>query len=413
MSGRQVVITGLGVVSPVGNGKKEFFSSLVNGISGIERISLFDPSSYPSQIAGEVKNWQPLNFFDKRQARRLDRFTQFALAAARQAVEDADLNIGSHNSKEIGVIIGSGIGGLATLEQQHKMLLERGPKRVSPFLIPMMIADLAAGEVAIYFGAKGPNFACVSACASSTHAIGEAYETIKRGAAKVVIAGGSEAPITPLSVAGFSSAKALSTRNDQPEKASRPFDANRDGFVIAEGAGILVLEELSYAVKRRARIYSEIVGYGATDDAYHITAPDSSGEGAASAMRIALNDLSLSDVGYINAHGTSTQANDKLETLAIKKVFGSQAKQLLISSTKSMTGHLLGATGAIEVIATVLAMRNKVIPPTINLDNPDPECDLNYVPNQAVKTDIDISLSNSFAFGGHNACLAIKNYKAS
>jgi 3-oxoacyl-[acyl-carrier-protein] synthase II len=413
MSGRQVVITGLGVVSPVGNDKKEFFSSLINGISGIGRISLFDPSGYPSQIAGEVKNWQPLNFFDKRQARRLDRFTQFALVAARQAVEDADLNIGSHNSKEVGVIIGSGIGGLTTLEQQHKILLEKGSKRVSPFLIPMMIADLAAGEVAIYFGAKGPNFACVSACASSTHAIGEAYETIKRGAAEVIIAGGSEAPITPLSVAGFSSAKALSTRNDQPEKASRPFDASRDGFVIAEGAGILVLEELSYAVKRRARIYSEIVGYGATDDAYHITAPDSSGEGAASAMRIALNDLSLSDVGYINAHGTSTQANDKLETLAIKKVFGSQAKQLLISSTKSMTGHLLGATGAIEVIATVLAMRNKVIPPTINLDNPDPECDLNYVPNQAVKTGIDISLSNSFAFGGHNACLAIKNCKAS
>ena len=407
---RRVVVTGVGVISPVGRGKKEFWQSLYQGKPGVDRITLFDPRDFPSQIAGEVKDFNPHDFTEPKKARRMDRYTQFAVAATKLALEDAGLRIDSTNAPEIGVIIGSGIGGLRTLEEQHVILLEKGPRRVSPVLIPMMIADMAAGQVSIEFGATGPNWASVSACSSGAHAIGEAFETIKRGAAEIVIAGGTEAPITPLAVAAFSSAKALSTRNDEPQKASRPFDKDRDGFVIAEGAGIVILETEASATLRGARVYAEILGYGATADAYHITAPDPKGKGAAQAMRLALKEAEISptDIEYVNAHGTSTPLGDEFETLAIKEVFGEHAYNLLVSSTKSMTGHLLGAAGAIELIASILALDSGIIPPTINLDNPDPFCDLNFVPHKAVEKEIKTALSNSFAFGGHNVSLIAK-----
>lgn len=411
---RRVVVTGLGAVTPVGNDKDSFFQALIAGKSGIDTITLFDASDFPSRIAGEVKNFDPEPVIESKKIRHLDRFTQFAIFAANEAITDAGITIGSANADRIGVIVGSGIGGLLTLEEQHKVLLERGPKRINPFLVPMMIPDLAAGQISIFFGAKGPNWAPVSACATGTHAVGEAFETIRRGAADVCIAGGSEAPVTPLGVGGFCAARTLSTRNDEPQRASRPFDAERDGFVIGEGAGIVVLESLESARSRGAKIYAELVGYGATGDAFHITAPDETASGAVRSMRIAIEESGLlpKDIDYINAHGTSTPANDGLETLAIKKVFGDHAYKLLISSTKSMTGHLLGAAGGIEVIATVMAVDQQVAPPTINLENPDPECDLDYVSNKAVNAPINAAMSNSFGFGGHNATVVVKRIES-
>jgi beta-ketoacyl-acyl-carrier-protein synthase II len=402
----------MGVISPIGLNKQDFLESLQNGVSGVSRISYFDAANFPVQIAAEVKGFQPENYFTPKEARRLDKFVQYALAATKEALSDAALDIAAFADR-VGVIVGSGIGGLETLEQQHKVLLEKGPTRVSPFLIPMMIPNLAAGQISIFFGAKGPNYGVVSACASANHAIGAAFELIKNGFADCCITGGAEAPITPLSLAGFSSMKALSTRNDEPEKASRPFDADRDGFIIGEGAGILILEESELAKKRGAKVYAEVVGYGASADAYHITAPDITGSGAAKAMKEALIQANVKpeQVDYINAHGTSTEANDKLETLAIKTVFGRQAYNIPISSTKSMTGHLLGAAAAIELIATVLALEHSFIPPTINYETPDPNCDLNYVPNKSIKQEVNVAMSNSFGFGGQNAVILVKKYK--
>ncbi|MDP1808903.1 MAG: beta-ketoacyl-ACP synthase II [Actinomycetota bacterium] len=408
---RRVVITGMGVVSPVGIGKEKFWASLINGRSGIGQITLFDAAEYPVTIAGEVTDFDISDKVEPKELRHLDRFVQFAIKAADEAIEDSGINIAA-NAARVGVIVGSGIGGLRTLEDQHIVLRERGPRRVSPFLIPMMIPDLAAGQISIYFGAKGPNFCPVSACATATHAVGEAFETIRRGAADACIAGGAEAPITPLGVAGFAAMKALSTRNDEPQKASRPFDAKRDGFIIGEGSGIVVLEELEAALSRGANIYAELVGYGATGDAYHITAPDVTGSGAARSMTIAIEQAGLTplDVDYVNAHGTSTPANDKLETLATKMVFGEAARSLLISSTKSMTGHLLGAAGAVELVASVLTIESGIVPPTINQEYPDPDCDLNYVPNEAVEAKVGTALSNSFGFGGHNASIVVRKW---
>lgn len=407
---RRVVITGLGPIAPVGIGKEAFWRSLIEGRSGITEISSFDASEFPSRIAGEVCDFDPAGFIEPREIKRMDRFCHFAVAATKLALEDAVLEIEPSMAEKVGVIVGVGVGGLKTLEEQHKVLLEKGPRKVSPFLVPMMICDLAAGYVSILTGAKGPNLCIVTACASSTHAIGEAYETIKRGAADICLTGGTEAGVTPLGVAGFCAARALSTRNDEPTKASRPFDAKRDGFVIAEGAGIVVLETLENALTRNAHVYAEIIGYGATGDAHHITAPAPDGEGAARAVQMALDEAGLpaTAVDYINAHGTSTPYNDEFETTAIKKVFGKHAYELAISSTKSMTGHLLGATGAIELIACAMAIQTGVIPPTINLEYPDPLCDLNYTPNVAIKREVSVAMSNSFGFGGHNATLLIR-----
>ena len=409
---RRVVITGLGPITPVGIGKEKFWNSLVEGVSGISYITRFDTKDYTSKIAGEVKDFQPENFIDKREARKMDRFTQFAVAGAKLAIEDSGLDIEKIDTKRVGVILGSGIGGIETLEKEHTKLMERGPKRISPFFIPMMISNMAPGQISMIFGFKGPSFTITTACASGSHAIGEAFRTIERGGADIIVSGGSEAAVCQMSVGGFCSMRALSTRNDDPTKASRPFDKGRDGFVIGEGAGILILEELNHALKRKAHIYGEIIGYGSTSDAYHITAPDPEAEGAAEALRLALEDggIEPSEVDYINAHGTSTYYNDKLETLAIKKTFGEYAKKLSISSTKSMTGHLLGAAGGVEAIASVLAIENNIIPPTINYENPDPECDLDYTPNKAVKKEVKYAISNSLGFGGHNASLLFKKY---
>ena len=409
---RRVVVTGVGPVAPVGIGKKAFWDALIAGKSGIDKISFFDVSDFPSQIAGEVSAFNPLDYLEPKQARKMDRFAYFAIAAAKIALDDADFRITDKIANRVGVIVGSGIGGLKTLEDQHKVLLEKGPRRVSPFLVPMMICNLAAGQISIFFGAKGPNTCVVTACATSTHAIGDAYELIKRDAADACIAGGAEAPITPLGVGGFCALRALSTRNDEPTKASRPFDKDRDGFVISEGAGIVILEELEHALKRSAHIYCEVIGYGMTGDAYHITAPDPEGLGAARAIEEALkeNGTKSEEVDYINAHGTSTPYNDEFETVAIKKVFGDHAYKLLVSSTKSMTGHLLGAAGGIEFIACVMAIETGVVPPTINLDNPDPRCDLNYVPHQAVEKEVRVALSNSLGFGGHNATILMRKF---
>lgn len=409
----RVVVTGLGVVTPVGNNKDTFWDALKTGKSGVGKITHFDASGYDAQIAAEVKDFNPQDYMDKKEAKRMDKFTQYGVAAAKMALEDADLKITEANAEEIGVIVSSGIGGIETLEQQHKVLLEKGPGRVSPFLIPMMIINMASGQISIATGAKGPNSTVVTACASSTHAIGDAFKILQRGDAKVMIAGGTEAPITPLGVAGFCSLKALSTRNDEPERASRPFDLERDGFVMGEGAGIVILETLDHALARGARIYGEVGGYGLTGDAYHITAPDPGGLGAGRGMSMAIKDagLDIEDIDYINAHGTSTNMNDKFETLAIKNVFGQQAYKLHISSTKSMTGHLLGAAGAVEFIVSTLAVYEDIIPPTINYENPDPDCDLNYTPNVAKKTTVRAAISNSLGFGGHNATILVKKYQ--
>jgi len=411
--GRRVVITGMGPLTSVGTGTEAFWLGLQQGKSGIGPITNFEPKGYTTTIAGEVANFNATEFMEAKEARRMDRFQQFAVGAASIALQDAGLEITPDIADTTGVIVGSGIGGLGSMEDQHQTLVDRGPRRVSPFIIPMMITDLAAGHISIVFGARGPNMCTVSACASSNHAIGEAYETIKRGIADVMITGGSEAPITPLGVAAFCAARALSTRNDEPHKASRPFDANRDGFVMAEGAGILIIEELNRAKDRGARIYAEIIGYGASGDAYHVTQPDPSGSGAIRSMKMAIDEagMSLNEVDYINAHGTSTEVGDVAETIAIKNLFGEHAYKLLVSSTKSMTGHLLGAAGAVELIASALAIKDGVVPPTINLDNPDEQCDLNYVPKKAIEKDIKVALSNSFGFGGHNASLLIKKYE--
>ncbi len=412
---KKVVITGIGVVSPIGIGKKEFTESLRAGVSGVDIITSFDVSEFETKIAAEVKNFNPEEFIDKKKLRRMDRFCQFAFAAAKMAIEDAELSLQNENLERIGVIIGSGIGGIATIEREMKVLLSKGPSRISPFLIPMEIINMAAGEVAIHYGFKGPNYAVTSACASANHAIGDALRLLRYGDADVIIAGGSEAGITPLGLAGFCAAKALSTRNDEPKKASRPFDKNRDGFVMGEGAAIFVLETEEHAIKRNApKIYAELAGYAATDDAYHITAPREDGTTQALCMKLALEDAGISpqEVEYINAHGTSTPLNDKYETLAIKLAFGDYAYKIPISSTKSMTGHLLGAAGAIELAAILVCMENNFIHPTINYEEPDPECDLDYVPNVAREQSFNIAISNSFGFGGHNAVIVVKKYRS-
>lgn len=409
---KRVVVTGLGAITPIGIGKEAFWENLSAGKNGTDKISRFDASSFSTQIAAEVKDFTPTDYLDKKEARRLVRFIQFAVAAAQLAVKDANLSISEENAPDIGVLIGSGIGGIEFLEQQARNLHEKGPSKISPFTVPYMIADMATGYVSIDLGAKGPNLCVVTACATGTHSIGEAYKIIQRGAAKAMIAGGAEASISPLGVASFCAARALSTRNDDPAHASRPFDKERDGFVIGEGSGVVILEDLEFAKARGAKIYAELIGYGMSGDASHITAPAPGGEGAARAIRAALKDASLSpeQIDYINAHGTSTLLNDKFETMAIKTVFGDHAHKLAISSNKSMIGHLLGASGAVEFIASTLSIVNNTAPPTINHAVPDPECDLDYVPNQARKMTINTAMSNSFGFGGHNAILVVKRY---
>lgn len=409
---RRVVITGMGVISPIGSTLESFWHSLATGKSGVCKITRFDASTFSTQIAAEVKGFEPTEHLGAKEARRMDRFTQFAVVAAKQALEDAKLTIDESNAHRIGVIVGSGIGGIETLEQEAIALYERGPGRVSPFLVPMLIPDMAAGQISIITGAKGHNSATVTACATGSHCIGDAYRVIERGCADAMIAGGSEAAVSRLAMAGFCSARTMSVHNDDPKGACRPFDLHRDGFVLGEGAGILILEELESALRRGAQIHGEIIGYGATADAYHITAPAPEGEGAARAMLSALDDAKLTfrDVDYINAHGTGTKYNDQTETQAIKRVFKEHAYQVPISSTKSMTGHLLGAAGGVEAIASLLAIKHRQIPPTINLTTPDPSCDLDYVPNEARKANLDIVMSNSFGFGGHNAVLIFRRY---
>jgi 3-oxoacyl-[acyl-carrier-protein] synthase II len=412
---RRVVITGLGVVSPLGKDVESFWAGLLAGRSGISAIQSFDTTNFPSKIAGEIRDIDFSTVVEPKEVSRTDRNILFALIASDQAMTDSGLDVTKENLERIGVIIGSGIGGLKTLEGEHAKLLSRGPSRVSPFLVPMMIADMPAGRVSIKYGLKGPNFSVVSACASAAHSIGEAFLSIKCGMMDVAFTGGCEAGITPLAFAGFSSMKALSIRNENPEKASCPFDKKRDGFVMGEGSGIIVLESLEHAVARGARIYAELLGYGATGDAFHISAPAPEHEGAQRAMQMAISmsGLKKTDIGYINAHGTSTDLNDKLETFAIKKVFGEHARALSISSTKSMTGHLLGASGGVELVATALSIRDGKIHPTINYEDPDPECDLNYTPNHAVEKTVRYAMSNSFGFGGHNASLIIGKYESS
>jgi 3-oxoacyl-[acyl-carrier-protein] synthase II len=409
----RVVITGLGVVSPIGNDINTFWNNLIAGTSGVGPITSFDASEFPTRIAAEVKDFDPLNYIDKKEARRTDRFIQFAIAASKMALAHAGIDMAKEDPTRVGVYIGSGIGGLNTLEEQHRTLLERGPKRVSPFFIPMMIANMASGQVSISIGAKGPNSSAVSACATGTHSIGDAFKILQRGDADVMIAGGTESTISPLAFAGFSSMGALSRRNDEPQKASRPFDAERDGFVMGEGSGVLVMETLEHALKRGADIIAEVVGYGMTGDAYHLTSPAPEGEGAKRSMMMAMRDAGLKpeDIDYINAHGTSTDLNDKFETMAIKSAFGEHAYKLAISSNKSMIGHLLGAAGGVEAVATALTLKHQIIPPTINYEHPDPECDLDYVPNEARKAVVRAALSNSLGFGGHNATIALKRYE--
>ncbi len=410
---KRVVITGIGPVTALGKDKDSFFASLLAGKSGINKIESFDVSNYSCQIASTIKDFDPVNYMDQKAAKRMDKFSQYAIAAAKTAIEDASLEINEDNQSQVGVIVGSGIGGLLMLEKQHKVLLSKGPSRISPFLIPMMISNMASANVSLAFKAKGYNTCSVTACASANNSIGEAYEAIKRGQAKAMIAGGSEAAVTPLALAGFCSMKALATKfNDEPQKASRPFDSERDGFIMGDGAGVIILEEREHATQRGVKIYAEIVGYGATADAYHITAPDPSAESPAIAMKQALveNDVDPDEVDYINAHGTSTLYNDQIETSAIKKVFGKRAYKIPISSSKSMTGHLLGAAGAIEAIVCALAIDRGKVPPTINYENPDPNCDLDYVPNKARQVKVNTALSNSLGFGGHNAVLAFKKH---
>jgi 3-oxoacyl-[acyl-carrier-protein] synthase II len=411
---RRVVVTGLGVISPIGNSASSFWQSLVEGKNGIGRITLFDAANFDSQIAGQVKQFNPQDYeIPSKDLRRMEKFVQFAIAASKQAIEDAGLNLETENKDRIGVLIGSGIGSLHVVEEQHKVLLKSGPSRLSPFLIPMLIVNEAAGWVAIFFRLRGPNSCVATACATGSHAIGDAFKIVQRGDAEVMIAGGTESAITPMGLGGFCALRALSCRNDQPEKASRPFDAQRDGFIMSEGAGIVVLESLEHARKRKADIYAEIIGYGMSCDAYHITAPDPDGRGASLAMQAALRDgrINPEGVDYINAHGTSTKLNDKVETMAIKKTLNTHAKKVMVSSIKSMIGHLLGAAGGVEFVASCLTIKNSVVPPTINYEYPDPECDLDYVPNSARKAEVRVAMSNSLGFGGHNATLVVKKFK--
>lgn len=411
---RRVVVTGVGVVSPLALTAEESWQRVVRGESGIGAITLFDTTSYPARIAGEVKSFDPINYMDKKDVKKMDRFIQFATAAAQEAMAMSGLSITPHNAERVGVAVGSGIGGLSLLEEQHKTLLERGPGRVSPFFIPGMIINMASGQISIRYGAKGPNIATVTACSTASHAIGEAARYIQRGEADAMICGGAEAAVSPLAVAGFSAMRALSTRNDEPQRASRPYDSERDGFVMGEGAGVLVVEALEHAQARDAKILCEVVGYGLSGDAYHISAPSEDGDGPMRVMANAVKDagLRLEDVHYINAHGTSTPVGDKVETLAIKRLFADHARSLAVSSTKSMTGHLLGAAGGLEAVLTIMAIRDQKAPPTINLETPDPDCDLDYVPNVARSMPIRYALSNSFGFGGTNACLALARYEA-
>jgi 3-oxoacyl-[acyl-carrier-protein] synthase II len=409
---RRVVVTGLGLVTPLGIGVEPNFKALMAGESGAGLITKFDTTDYAVRIAAEVKGFNPEDWMDKKDIKQMDTFIHYALAAAKMAHQDSGLEINEANAERVGTIVGAGLGGLPELEATHKELLEKGPKRVSPFFIPRLIANLAPGQISIMLGAKGPNSCTVTACATGTHCIGDATKIIERGDADVMIAGGAEATITPLCVAGFTNMRALSRRNEEPKRASRPFDKDRDGFVVGEGSGIVVLEELEFAKKRGARIYAEVIGYGMSSDAYHISAPAPEGEGAQRCMKAAIADagISPSEVGYINAHGTSTPFNDSLETLAIKKVFGEHARKLKISSTKSMTGHLLGAAGGVEAVYSILAIHRNVLPPTINYETPDPECDLDYVPNRPQEVKVQMALSNSFGFGGTNATLAFGRF---
>ncbi len=410
----KVVVTGMGVVSSLGNDASTFFQNLLDGRSGISRLSRFDPSGFPCQVASEVRDFDAAQYMDPKEARRSDRYTQFAMAASRLAMNDSGLDVEKVDKDRFGVLIGSGIGGMETIEQQSFKLFEGGPRKISPFMIPMLISNIASGVVAIEYKARGPNYAIVSACATASHAIGDALRMMRLGEADVMIVGGSEAAITRLGFGGFCNMKAMATAfNDTPEKASRPFDAKRDGFVMGEGAGVLILETEAHARARGARIYCELAGHAATCDAYHITSPDPDGYGLSLCLRNALKDARIQpeDVQYINAHGTSTPYNDKGETLAIKKVFGEHARKLKISSTKSMTGHLLGAAGGVEAIASIKAITTGLIPPTINYENPDPECDLDYVPNQKIEHKVDIALSNNLGFGGHNATIVFRRYE--
>jgi len=410
---RRVVITGIGLVSPLGMGKEKNWDALLQGKSGVSRISKFDASQYSSQIAGQVPDFDPLEFIDKKDLRKMDFFIQYAFAAAEMAVHDSGIALELLRGERTGVYIGSGIGGIGFIEETHKILLEKGPSRVSPFFLISTIINEASGQISIKYRAKGPNSATATACTTSTHAIGDSFRIIARGDADIMIAGGAEAPITPLGVAGFCAMRALSVRNDEPEKASRPFDAERDGFIVSEGAGIVIMEALDSALKRDADIYAEVVGYGMSADAYHVTAPSLDGEGAVQCMKMAILDSGVdsTEIDYINAHGTSTPYNDKIETLAIKKVFGDHAYKIGVNSTKSMTGHLLGAAGGLEVGFSVLSLKNQIMPPTINYEHPDPECDLDYVPNKARPAEFRYALSNSFGFGGTNGTLILKRFE--
>lgn len=409
---RRVVITGMGAVTPLGTGIEPLWDNLLQGKSGISVIDTFNTDDYTTHIAGSIKDFNAEQYLDRREARRMDRFVQFAVVAAQMALDDAKLNVREDTDpNRVGVFVGSGIGGLSTWEEQHKLLLEKGPRRVSPFFIPMMIANMASGQISMIAGAKGPNSTAVTACATGSHSIGESYKIIQRGDADAMICGGSESPITPTGLAGFGALRAMSTRNDEPEKASRPFDMERDGFVMGEGSGVIVLEELEHALERGAPIYAELVGYGMSGDAYHMTDPDP--DGAVRCMTNAMKDAGIAptDIDYINAHGTSTPIGDISETTAIKRAFGDHAYKLAVSSSKSMTGHLLGAAGGVEAVICALSLKHGVITPTINLDHPDPECDLDYVPNESRKADLNYVLSNSFGFGGHNATIIMKKYQ--
>jgi 3-oxoacyl-[acyl-carrier-protein] synthase II len=410
---RRVVVTGLGLVIPTGIGVATAWKNVCEGKSGIGPLTRFDTTGFETKIAGEVKDFNPELYIDKKEIKKMDLFIHYAIAATKEALEDAQLAITRENSEQIGVIVGTGLGGLPSIERYHKILLEKGPGRISPFFIPMLIANLASGQIAIQFGPKGPNACVVTACATGAHCIGDAFRAIVYGDAEAMIAGGTEANITPLTIGGFNAMKALSTRNDEPEKASRPFEKNRDGFVVAEGAGIIILEELQFALKRKAKIHGELVGYGYTGDAYHITAPSPDGDGAARCMRMAIKDAGLKpeDVDYINAHGTSTPLNDLTETIAVKTVLGERAQKVPISATKSMTGHLLGAAGSTEAIFTILSIRDGIMPPTLNYEEADPQCDLDYIPNAARRKPLKVAISNAFGFGGTNATLVFKKFE--
>jgi len=409
---RRVVVTGMGAVTPIGLNVQEYWQNALAGMNGVGMITHFDTAKYDTKIAAELKGFNPLNYVEKKETNRMDPFTLYGMASATMALEDSSLKLDTEDTTRIGVVFGSGIGGMLTWHQQMQIYYEEGPTRISPFFVPMMIADIAAGHISMRFKLKGPNYATTSACSTASHAIADAFMLIQRGDADAMVTGGSEAAITPMGIGGFNAMKALSTRNDEPHKASRPFDAKRDGFIMGEGSGVLILEELNHALKRNAKIYAEMIGIGLTADAHHITAPAPGGEGAVRSMRLCIKDggLTPTDVDYINAHGTSTPFNDKTETAAIKTVFGGYATKLAISSTKSMTGHLLGAAGAVEAILTILAVQHDTIPPTINYEFPDPECDLYYVPNKPIQRTVNAAISNTFGFGGHNASLLFKKY---